>query len=1101
MEISFQDAYPTVAKSKIKIFFNQKTADFPTVFMDGLNFFQSYWQFSRVNINMINCNAAFLMFELKYSKNIIVNNCTFGNWTFTQVQQVIIKECSNSIPEGFSISLNFNNSSGLIENIAIKNLNFSSIFEGLIIQNYSNINITNSDFVNNVVNYGLIKVLSSSTLQLSETNLQHNKARDYGGAIYLANSIVNLIKNNFSNNYAVESGGAIYAFANSSLWIAHSTFKNNHILQKDSHSIQNISKDGYGGALYFKNASVVEMYNVNFTNNSADYGGAIYFLLHSKLYAQNVNFNQNTANVGSAIYGWSCNVFFKNCLFYQNIGANNKSNTNGAAVVTFNNSLMNISGVTCENNSGYFSSCISAYEYSSVMVYNSTFGKNTGSAIYVSKSHIFVINSIFVKISAPFVGAAIYLYNSTLYASDSDFYHNKATQGGAFSLELSIATANNCKFFNNANTALQLLNNTTMSIINSIFESNLSPLVGAALTIENSSIVNVSKTSFLKNSAQTAGAVYVVAHSLLLISDSFFSENSATPEAGKIERSELNTHQSPSSLNFSSYMGGSIFSSQSSLFIGYSVFKNNTAISGGGTISSFRNSSVHIKHSQFKHNRVQNKAMGSGGALVIGENSTAKLSGVNFFENTAPEGGAIKALQFCKIIISNNTFEANTGSAIAFWDNVHSQIYNSTFANNRASYKGGGGVILNEPGCKLLVTKTVFKGNKAISSGGAFSSFGASASFHNCLFTDNFAFKGGALSATSSNVELFASNFTKNSATEGDAFSTSGNVLLIYCTMSNNTAQGNGGVGYIEENSQINITTSSFWFDSATYTGGVLWVRKSIVAITNSYIAFSWAGVDSGVIDAEFSSIINISHTTFFGNKVKGSKGGVLAAKRNTKVWILNSKMENNSAQGCGVILIDTASVLDTRNSIINDNYAEFLAGAFCITNNSLAVIMNLSFMRNTAYHAGAISVADSITYLENCSLIGNEGTLSGAITIGSSEIKLSDTVFLENKAKDIHWIYKNIHCQFGNTKFINKLHTNRCKFTHKKITIISNITNFEKNAANHFIGPFSFYNQTILEMKETQFASSKNIFILNFTSSSISIFLFEQLSYFSLKL
>ena len=78
-------------KSEIKILCNEKTADFPTVFMDGLNFLQSYWQFSLVNLNMMNCHAAFLILELKYSQRVIVNNCTFGNWTFTQVQHIVIK--------------------------------------------------------------------------------------------------------------------------------------------------------------------------------------------------------------------------------------------------------------------------------------------------------------------------------------------------------------------------------------------------------------------------------------------------------------------------------------------------------------------------------------------------------------------------------------------------------------------------------------------------------------------------------------------------------------------------------------------------------------------------------------------------------------------------------------------------------------------------------------------------------------------------------------------------------------------------------------------------------------------------------------------------
>ena len=101
-----------VAKSVIKISFNEKTVALPTVFLDGLHFLDSYWQFCHININIINCDGAFLVLELKHSNNVIIKNCTFGNWTFTQVQHVLIKNCSrsNTITGHFSTSLNFNNS-------------------------------------------------------------------------------------------------------------------------------------------------------------------------------------------------------------------------------------------------------------------------------------------------------------------------------------------------------------------------------------------------------------------------------------------------------------------------------------------------------------------------------------------------------------------------------------------------------------------------------------------------------------------------------------------------------------------------------------------------------------------------------------------------------------------------------------------------------------------------------------------------------------------------------------------------------------------------------------------------------------------------------
>ena len=1012
-----------VVNSEIKISFNGKTAKFPTVFMDGLHFLGSHWQFSQININMMNCHAAFLVLEFKHSNNVIIKNSTFDNWTFTQVQYVVIKNCSssNTITRSFSTSLNFNNSSGLMENITINNQNFTRIDEGLFMQNYSYINLTNSNFMNNIVSYGLITVWNLSTLHLSDTNMLQNQAINCAGAIYVFNSVVHITNTNFNDNKAVRFGGATFAIGKSSLWITYSTFRNNKIPFEDSNSIESMLKDGCRGAIFFGNASVLELRDVNFTGNAAGCGGAIYFLIHSKLFAQNVYFSQNTANFGSVIYGGiSCNVSCKHCFLYRNIAASNKPYAHGAGISLSNDSIINISGFTCENHIGYFTSCIAASSKCYITVYNSTFNMNTGSVISLSNSSFVIVSSSFFNNSTPSKGGAINSYNSTLHISESGFYHNEALVGGGLCLEFSTAT--------------------------------------------------VSNGTFVKNSAVGGGAAFVMQNSSLVISHSFFSENSATPQAGtfKIENSE-SVYDLNSTL---SYLGGSIFSGNSSLLIFGTIFESNVVPSFCGAICGSANSSITIEDSQFKNNSVQDKAVGKGGGLCITENSSAKLSNVYFVANKAPAGGAIYVWGFCDITIYNNTIEANTGSAIVFQNNIHSKIYNSSFYDNLASYKGGG-AILSKAGCILYVTKSLFKANKAISSGGVFFGVGISSFFHNCPCSDNFAFKGGVLATTNSNVELFTSNFTNNSATEGGVFATDGNLLLDHCIISNNTAHGNGGVGYIEENSQMIITRSIFRFNSATHAGGVLWLKKAIANITNSVFVSNWAGIGGGVIDAQFSSLINISHITCFGNKNKGGEGGVLSARRKTKVWINNAKIQNNSAYLCGIILIDTASVLEISSSLVSQNSADYEAGAFFIFNNSLSVFINSSFRGNTGYHAGSIVIVDSTTYLENCNLSRNQGTVAGAITVASSDLKLSNTVFLENKAK----VVKDINCETSETQFINTLYTYRCNFKHDDVIIRSAVSSFEQvSYQNHIIRAKP--DKTILKIMETQFASSKSFYL-----------------------
>ena len=161
-----------LVKSKVLILLNENATQPCTVFLDGLNFLNSCWHLFYVNLNMINCHTSFSMLDVRYSTNVTVENSIFGVWMFTNVQQIVIKNCKNyivteslvSIDQDSIASLSFSNSSGLIENITIKDLSLNKTYHGLLIlvEYYSHIQITNSIITNNTMNYGSITVFKSS---------------------------------------------------------------------------------------------------------------------------------------------------------------------------------------------------------------------------------------------------------------------------------------------------------------------------------------------------------------------------------------------------------------------------------------------------------------------------------------------------------------------------------------------------------------------------------------------------------------------------------------------------------------------------------------------------------------------------------------------------------------------------------------------------------------------------------------------------------------------------------------------------------------------------------------------------------------------------
>ena len=500
-----------------------------------------------------------------------------------------------------------------------------------------------------------------------------------------------------------------------------------------------------------------------------------------------------------------------------------------------------------------------------------------------------------IKVTAPVIenGGAIYSHHSALDISHSLFCHNKVNGGGIFFLKFSTATVNNCTFVNNSNNTVVLTESTEASVISCTFQSNSCPFYGGAILVNNSCELRVLQSIFLNNSAAFGGAISVDGHSLLMITESSFFENSAKLEtwdiyknisgeggAVYISKSQVNIIQSQFYKNYAYVSGGSVLIGESSLLILDTVFENNVAGFNGGAVTIVAYCSGIIEDSLFINNSAQNKTVGYGGGLGIGFHNTVNILGVNFFQNEAPTGGAIFAAEFSQVTLHNSSLEGNKGSAIYIVIESSFQIQDCWLYNNYSPYKGG--AIYVESYCELNVRNTVFRYNEAVASGGTFYvDLKSVVSTYNCLFTENSAYKGGgALAAYSSYIKIFTSNFTENMAVNGDVFAIGVNlfIVLIHCIVENNNAGVNGGVFYTEINSQLNIATGIFMDNFAYGSGGVFWIRNSTINVWNSSFAENSVRVSGGVIDADDTSMINISHATCIGNKVIGGRGGVLDA-------------------------------------------------------------------------------------------------------------------------------------------------------------------------------------------------------------------------------
>ena len=174
----------------------------------------------------------------------------------------------------------------------------------------------------------------------------------------------------------------------------------------------------------------------------------------------------------------------------------------------------------------------------------------------------------------------------------------------------------------------------------------------------NHSVLNVLHIIF-RNNKQNITIFYK--HQFLY--QTFHMHTSGGGAAIWLSQSVGNIYKSGLYYNYASFWGGSILLSRNSLLlISHTMFENNVAGVFGGAISSY-NSSMNVEYSTFENYSALNKDIGFGGGLFLTVNCTAKILQVRFSKCHARYGGAI-ATNFTKIIMTNSSLTANTGSAI-----------------------------------------------------------------------------------------------------------------------------------------------------------------------------------------------------------------------------------------------------------------------------------------------------------------------------------------------------------------------------------------------------------------------------------------------------
>ncbi len=256
--------------------------------------------------------------------------------------------------------------------------------------------------------------------------------------------------------------------------------------------------------------------------------------------------------------------------------------------------------------------------------------------------------------------------------------------------------------------------------------------------------------------------------------------------------------------------GGGAAVAVTSATITNSTISGNTTSGIGGGFFEDNGVPITIRNSKF----INNSAVRDGGAVWTSD-GTMSISGSTFKDNTtAGSGGAIA--EVAAVQVTDSTFNHNVaqdaGGAIWQDDEGNVTILRSTFTKN-SSVGGEGGAIyaFGNSASTIDVTDSKFTFNSAGTDGGAIMANGTVTNVIRSIFDHNTAVTGfgGALET----VPLTAtdSKFTYNTAkADGGAFNSEGsNITLVRCLVSCNTATNGRAAASPTAKSPARATTSS----------------------------------------------------------------------------------------------------------------------------------------------------------------------------------------------------------------------------------------------------------------------------------------------------
>ena len=502
----------------------------------------------------------------------------------------------------------------------------------------------------------------------------------------------------------------------------------------------------------------------------------------------------------------------------------------------------------------------------------------------------------------------------------------------------------------NSGAAMKALNGFTAGN-NWTFDTNHSDKASGGLYIkipnsgtENRNVSFGSDTTFSNNSSKWLGGALGIeaADTVTLGDNAVFDTNHSDADGGAIA-----VWTDPTNTNVTS---------GTTLNLGKTEFKNNTATNRGGALANLNNDT---------------KATSYFNTVNIGSESS-------FTNNSAIQGGAIY----------------NKGTM---------NIADTTFSGNNATGSGYGGAIFNGQGI-LTVNNSTFSGNNATWDGGAISSstsYLKDSSGKALSLADTRAYwqKVNGFDAANKLI-INNSTFDNNrvASYSGGALGIYSDATIAGSTFTNNNAGGNtpsttvdgGGAIYVGGWGRVDIDGSTFTDNSSNIGGAIATTHAGLagdeyVTVKNSTFTRNSATEKGGAIANGFSTF-NIENSTFTDNSSNGTGGAIQNLANRTINLSGTNTFSGNTAGG-------------VKNDIHNDgtlNVSGLLALDGGITGTGTVNFLDGSSLKAALNSETAIITAGTIT--GQTALVLETGSEGGTIKLDGAQDSFS---FVQNALYD----------------------------------------------------------------------------------------------------